>query len=230
MKSVFQTTFRNLERVVATTPEVLVAYSGGKDSLAVLDLCCKVFPTVRAFFKYTVPGLEYCEKQMRWAKERYNVEVIQFPSIGVLESFRDAVWCDGIDGLDVPSGGYPLKVSFRYAQELAGIKTIATGMKDADGLKRRQFFANIRDGKDPMWNDVLHPIRDWRKKDVLDYLKVNNIPLPAAEKGAVTTGIGLDHDSLCWLHDDHPEDFKKLLKWFPYAEAAVKRRDFYGLT
>lgn len=229
MKSVFQTTFRSMERLSAAQSEVLVAYSGGKDSLAVLDICCKVFPVVRAFFKFTVPNLEFCETQIRWAKERYNVDVIQFPSIGVLESFRDGVWCDGID-LDVPTGGYPLKVSFRYAQELAGIKVITTGMKDADGLKRRQFFANIRDGGDPFWNDVIHPIRDWRKKDVLDYLKVNNIPLPKAEAGAVTTGVGLDHDSLCWLHDDHPEDFKKLLRWFPYAEAAIKRREWYGLT
>jgi len=229
MKSVFQDSFRQLDKLAEQyNGECIVAFSGGKDSLAAIDLCAKAFTKVRAFFKFMVPGLEVCERQMRWARERYGIEVIQFPSIGVIEAKRDGVWCFPLD-IDLPPQGYPLKVSFQYAQELTGLKCIMTGMKDADGLKRRQFFANIRDGGDPIWHDVHHPIKDWRKKDVLDYLKVNKIPLPSAEKGSVTSGVGLDHDSLCWLHDEHKQDFEKLETWFPYAGAAIARRKFYGI-
>jgi len=32
--------------------EILVALSGGKDSLAVMDICAKSFPKVQAFFKW----------------------------------------------------------------------------------------------------------------------------------------------------------------------------------
>lgn len=229
MKSVYQSSFRELETLRDRYDgRVLVGFSGGKDSLAVLDLCCKVFPVVRCFFKYMVPWLEVIESRFRWAKEKYGVEVVQFPSIGMLEAIQNGLWRDEVP-LGIPEASYPLKVSFRFAQEACDCTLIATGMKNADGLKRRQFFANIRDGEDPFWNDVAHPIRDWRKKDVLDYLKVNGIPIPETEKGAVTSGVGLDHGSLCWLHDSHPADFAKLLKLFPYAEAAIKRREWYGI-
>ena len=46
---------------------------------------------------------------------------------------------------------------------------------------------------------------------------------------SVTSGVGLDHASLCWLHDSHPEDFKKLLEWYPYAEACIWHREWYDV-
>lgn len=230
MPAAVQQTLAELERLAKIRGSVLVAYSGGKDSLAVLDLCAKTFPTVRAFFKYTVPGLEYCERQMRWAKDRYGIEPIQFPTISTVQALRDGLWCDS-KGVwdDLPKQDVPLKVSFAYAMQATGCQLMATGMKDSDGLRRRQFFANIRDGKDPFWNSVVHPIKAWTKTDVLGYLKANKIAVPDCEAGAVTSGVGLDHGSLCWLHDRHHDDFKRLLRWFPYAGAAIKRREWFGV-
>ncbi|MDB6024024.1 MAG: phosphoadenosine phosphosulfate reductase [Verrucomicrobiales bacterium] len=228
MQSVFQDTFKALEAQAKRTPEILVGYSGGKDSRAVIDICRKVFPSVKAFFMYTVPGLSINEEAMSYCKEKWGVEPAMLPDWRTIMDIKDGRWCDVSNVMD----GFPdldLKSAFAYAMDVTGTTIMATGMKDADGLPRRQFFANIRDGADPVWDHVIHPIRKWTKKDVLDYLKVNNIPLPDAEEGAVTSGVGLDHDSLCWLHDKYPDDFKKLLGWFPYAEAAIKRREFYGI-
>ncbi|MGN6643836.1 MAG: phosphoadenosine phosphosulfate reductase domain-containing protein [Verrucomicrobiota bacterium] len=223
-----QKTIQALEARARINPVIAVSYSGGKDSLAVMDLCCKIFPTVRAFFWYCVPDLEVCNEWMRFAKERWNVEVVQLPHWDMMTAMKNGVWCDATKGIDkLPE--MKLKDAYAYSLDLVETDFCATGMKDADGLPRRQFFANLRDSKDPIWRRLIFPIRDWNKKDVLDYLKTNGIPIPEAEPGAVTTGVGLNHDSLCWLHDKHPEDFKRLLKWYPYAEAAIKRRDWYGV-
>ena len=40
----------------------------------------------------------------------------------------------------------------------------------------------------------------------------------------------LSTPALLWLHDYHPDDFQKLLRFFPYAEAVVKRRDWYDIA
>lgn len=233
MASALHTTIRLLEAAAKQHDSVAVGFSGGKDSLAVLHLCATTFKRVVAFHKWTVPGLEVVEKHFRWAKERYGVETVQFPTNSVLHAMADGVWCDPVKELAFllsSSEKVRLKASFAYALDVTGCGLLATGMKDSDGLKRRQFFANCRDGGDPFWRKVIHPIKEWNKRDVIAFLNSNNIPIPSAEKGSVTSGVGLDHGSLCWLHDEHPDDFKILLRWFPYAEAAIKRREWFGVN
>lgn len=226
--SVYHDTLRYLEAMKKEEDEILVGYSGGKDSLVVMDLCCKVFSRVKAINFYLVPDLEVINKQLRYAKTKWGIDVISIPHFILPIAIKEGLFCDPHPALDdVDEIG--LKEHYAFAMDSARASRIAVGMKSADGLKRRQFFGNIRDSGDPIWNRLRLPIKDWRKKDVLDYLAANNIPLPDSQDGAVTSGVGLDHDSLCWLHDKHPADFKKLLKWFPYAEANIKRREWFGL-
>lgn len=229
--SVLQISLDNLSTLARRESQILVSYSGGKDSLAVMDLCMKTFGPgrVKAFFWYTVPDLEYCNAQLRYAKTRWGIDPVQVPHWDMIMCMKNGLWCDQTPGLDdMPE--IDLKMGYAYAMHVTDCGLCATGMKDADGLPRRQFFTNIRDGGNPFWQRLVHPIKKWTKKDVLDYLKANGIPVPNSEKGAVTTGVGLVHDALCWLHDSYPEDFKKLLRWYPYAEAAIKRRDWYGVN
>jgi phosphoadenosine phosphosulfate reductase len=229
--SVAQKTVADLTALADKVPSILVSYSGGKDSLAVMELCTKVFGPgrVKAFFWFTVPDPEVCNQQLQLCRDRWGIDPVQIPHWDMVMCMKKGLWCDQKPGMEkLPD--IDLKTGYAYAMEVCGAQVCATGMKDADGLPRRHFFANIRDGGNPFWNRLVHPIREWNKRDVLDYLKANGIPIPEAEPGAVTTGVGLVHDALCWLHDKHPNDFQKLLKWYPYAEAAIKRRDWFGVA
>jgi len=228
--SVLQKSLEYLTDMSRKVPDILVSYSGGKDSLAVMDMAVKTFgpARVKAFFWYTVPDLQVCEDQMQLCRGRWGIDPVQIPHWDMLKCMKSGLWCDPTPGID----GMPdldLKLGYAYALDATESHLCATGMKDADGLPRRQFFANLRDSKNPFWQRLVHPIRDWNKKDVVDYLTANNIPVPESEAGAVTTGVGLVHDSLCWLHDKHPADFQKLLKWYPYAMAVIKRREWHGI-
>lgn len=47
---------------------VVVSYSGGKDSLCVMELCTRTFPKVEAFIMELVPGLSQSNKACEFAK------------------------------------------------------------------------------------------------------------------------------------------------------------------
>jgi hypothetical protein len=79
--------------------------------------------------------------------------------------------------------------------------------------------------------EVFCPIAGWTKIDVISYLGKRGIPIPSSS--ATTTcahasGISLVPHELFWLYDEHPDDFKTLCQYFPYAEAVIWRRKFYG--
>lgn len=227
--SIFNDTLRMLEQHASTHDSVLVAFSGGKDSLVTLDLCCKIFPKVVAFHKWLVPGLEVIERQLDIARNRYKVPVLEYPSASFFEAQRDGLFCNPAPELQ-DMEDISLAETFYWPRMDTGIQLMATGMRASDGLKRRQFFANIRATGKSDWANTIFPIEHWRKIDVLTYLKVNKIPLPPAEKGSVTSGVGLNTESLLWLHDEFPRDFAKLKRFFPYIEAVVKRREYHGVS
>lgn len=231
--SVLQQSLDSLTTLARREAFILASYSGGKDSLAVIDLCVKTFGAcrVKAFFWYLVPDLDVDKRQLDFARERWGIDPVCIPHWdGCVNAMRNGLYCDvkGWKLDDLPK--LDLKMAYAHAMSLTDAPVCATGMKDADGLPRRLFFANIRDGGNPFWKRLVHPIRAWNKKDVLDYLRTNNIPIPESVPGFVTSGVSLAYESLIWMHDSHPDDFKKILKWFPYAEAAIKRRDWFGLA
>lgn len=221
--SVVHETLKRLEAAAATTDSVLVAYSGGKDSLVTLDLCRKAFRNVVAFYCYVVPGLQMIEAQMDYARERWGVKILYYPHFLVTRFFKNGIYCD-------PSFRYDDLPEFKdydvwtTIMRDTGIPLVATGMKEADGLQRKRVMERSRHR-----TDVLHPIGTWRKVDVLAYCAAQKIPLPKTDK-RVSSGVDLSSKALTFIHDNHPEDFRRMEAWFPYIGAAIKRRDWYGIS
>jgi 3'-phosphoadenosine 5'-phosphosulfate sulfotransferase (PAPS reductase)/FAD synthetase len=108
------------------------------------------------------------------------------------------------------------------ARQDTGLKLVLTGKREADFNKRKM---SLRVGKS---TKEMHPLAKWSKYDVLAYLKRNNIPIP--DQGRKDAGgIDLTAPSLLHLHDHHPNDFQRILRYFPFAQAVVKRREFHGI-
>lgn len=61
------------------TDSVIVAFSGGKESIVTLDLCFRYFKNVRAFFMYICPDLSFQERTLEWYEKKYQTEIIRIP-------------------------------------------------------------------------------------------------------------------------------------------------------
>jgi phosphoadenosine phosphosulfate reductase len=221
--AIWNDTLDLMKQKAEVSDSCLVAYSGGKDSLVVMDLCMKTFKNVVPFFMYFVPGLECVEKQLRYCKERWGKDVLMYPHWLLYRCMKNGIYCDehfSKDEMPEPS----LLDIYSWVRAETGISFLATGAKKSDSIwRRRCYFSSTAH-----WDWAFYPCQEWNKFDVMAYLEVNKIPMPDSS-GKSATGIDLSTPSLLWLHDKYPDDFKTLLNWFPFAEAVVQRRKFYGI-
>jgi 3'-phosphoadenosine 5'-phosphosulfate sulfotransferase (PAPS reductase)/FAD synthetase len=214
-----------LQEVREQSDSILVGLSGGKDSLAVLDLCASIFPKVEAYYMYLVRDLRCVESGINYVARRYDVKVHKYPhwrlgqfmKYGVYMPHRAtaAAWRD-CRFIDIEA----------KAQEDSGIEWSALGHRMTDSLERRGML-NPLQGIDHKTRRV-YPIWLWKTKAVFAYLRAKRIPLPpslSAEQRNMTSA-NLRVDTLIYMREHYPDDYEKMKEVFPYAEAQIKRREF----
>ncbi len=214
-------TLRQLARAAKEHEHVVVAYSGGKDSEATLDLCKRSFRKVSAFYMYLVPGLVCIEQALAAAEARHRVPIAKYPHWIISRVARAGVYLPPLSKLPPE---WKLDDIYAMAMEDTGATVLATGARLGDSQWRRRQMATW--GKK---DAILYPISHWNKLQVLGYLRVRGIPIPPSS-GKSATGIDLSEPSLLWLHDTYPNDFARLLRHYPLAEGVIKRREFFGTT
>jgi len=202
---------------------VAVSYSGGKDSIAVLDLCSQVFPKVSAWFQYIVEGLEVEEVNIRFAERRYGIEMLRLPSPALVNMMR---------------AGYfmPKPIAFRRAwkfsdvmrtvRDVTGAHVLAFGHRMDESLQRRGMLSENE--PHPEYSErlgKLYPLARWNAKGVYAYMRSRKIPIPQNLGRFDTSGVSLGTDVLINLRDNHPDDFAKILEVFPLAGAKIMKAE-----
>jgi phosphoadenosine phosphosulfate reductase len=215
-----QETVTLLQEAASKYDAVSVAYSDGKDSRAVFDLCKRFFRRVVPFYMYLIPGLPIMETAIHDAERRLRTPIVQYPHWALAKCLRNGVFCDPTWRNDaLPE--YKLTDIYAIAMTEAKTRMVVTGAKASDSPWRRRFMASTQ-------SYILQPIAKWNKFDVLAYLKMRNIPLPEAVGKGNATGVDLDPKALIWLYDNSREDFEIIAKFFPYIYVIPWRRKFYG--
>lgn len=204
------------------TDEVVVGVSGGKDSVAALDLCTSVGIQCRAFFMYEVPGLAYQQDYLAMLAARYHLgEILQLPHPDRIRRFTEGRYC-------LPQPQLPV-LTHRDAWEMArrhfGVQWFVTGEKRNDSLERRAQLSSW--GVIQPARHKAHPLADWSDKDVFAYLARRGVPLHpeyAVNDGHAFNGL-IEGRSLYIIAREWPEDYRRILKDYPFAEAARLRYD-----
>lgn len=201
---------------------VLVSYSGGKDSLIVMDLCVRTFTTVSAFFMAFLPGLRYnAEVMARFSARWPDVPIREYPHWLTRNLLYWAPWSDPSYRMDdLPR--WDLKDVYAAARAETGIRLIAFGGKRNDGVWRnRTMTAKLRHD-----DALIAPLVEWTKYDVVAYCARQALPVMTSD-GRNASGVDLSERSLRWLKVEYPDDFEKVCEVFPYAEASLYRADWY---
>lgn len=196
---------------------VIVAFSGGKDSVVTLDLCCRYFENVTAFFMYQVPGLSFQEASIRWAEAKYGINVIRLPHFELSDWFRLGLFrhCD----FSVPPVG--IQDVYAYVRRHTGYHFIAAGERIADSIWRRAMLKHS--GHLDTLRGRFYPLMYFRKEDVLRYIKQHDLKISPESRFLGHSFRSLQDEDMYLLRKHYPADYAKIERWFPFVGAGVKR-------
>ena len=211
---------------------VIVGVSGGRDSVATLDLCVKHFRVVRCYFMYVVPGIQFQERYLKMLERRYNVEIERLPhypltrilSQGVLRHKTNAT----MSLRQCKQGHF-----YAYVRQRFGLRWIALGEKACDSLERNTQMTK-RGGVQEQRGTIM-PLAWWSDSDVQSYVSSLRIPI-APDYGLSAKSLEslrrqrsgsfsslLRIDALLLIRERYPDDYDRIRKMFPLVDAHVLR-------
>lgn len=204
------------------TDSVIVAFSGGKESIVTLDLCFRYFKNVKPFFMYICPNLSFQERTLAWYEKKYQTEIIRLPHMDVSEFFHYGSFRN-------PDFTFPI-ISINDIYQYVRLKTdtwwISAGERIDDSIVRRAMMK--KSGSIDVQRGRFYPVSAWKKKEIMQYIKYHGLYLSPDSRKLGFSFRSLDGNELLMLKNEFPDDYQKILHLYPFAGAGVKRAEEYG--
>ena len=214
--------FRSVETAAAITDSVLVAFSGGKDSVVTLDVCMRHFAHVEGFFMYQVRGLSFQESILRYYEDKYGIPIHRIPHSELSQWLRYGLFrhCD----FDCPI--VSVKETYDYMRENTDIWWIAAGERIADSVWRRAMIKSS--GTIDPKRGRFFPIAEWSKADVMAYIRQRKLRV-----GAESSRLGFSFRSLMGkdllkIQKHFPQDYARIRRWFPLVDVSIIHHKMQG--
>lgn len=201
------------------TDSVAVAFSGGKESVVVLDLCCRYFKRVYPFFMYICPNLSFEERTLRWYERKYGVEIMRIPH-NMMSVWMHYGYFRDFDPY------FPVVSSndiYNYIRIVSGCEWIAAGERAADSMWRLARLHKC--GSVDLVGRRFFPLLEWKKKDVFNYIKHHRLYLGKDSQALGFSFRSLHGEELIKIRDLFPDDYAKIERLYPLCGAAVKREE-----
>jgi phosphoadenosine phosphosulfate reductase len=200
---------------------VIVAFSGGKDSVVALDLCHRYFKKIFIYTMYHVAGLSFNESILQWAERRYKTLIYRIPHFDLSGQLKYGLFRLPDD--DVPI--ININDIYAHVRKMSGLEWIAAGETISDSIWRRAMIK--KSGTIDFQRRRFYPIAYFRKKHIMTYIKRNRLKY-APETKYIGHSFGNFYPKTLYLVKKHyPSDYKKIKTWFPFCESAVKRYELY---
>lgn len=213
--------------------KVLLAFSAGKDSIAAWLALKAVGATVYPFYYYIHPDLGFVNRSLAYYEEFFGTRIARYPAPGLYR------WWTG--GVFQPPERVPvvLQSSLRpYKNELvtdaarmdfklAAATPVALGIRAADSINRRTMF--VRSGAINHAGKKFYPVWDWTKQAVTTTMFKVKVKLPIDYWIFGRSFDGLDYRFIAPVKKYFPEDYARLLDYFPLLDVELKRAGFAGM-
>lgn len=205
----------------------LLSFSLGKDSIATWVAIHGKFKRIVPYYLYTVPGLSFIEDALKYYEHKFGERIYRYPHPNFYRMLDNGVFQHPLttpvtDAAELPSYNF-MDINVMCAED-AGIPLdtmSCTGVRAADSPIRRVAFT--KHGVISWNKGIFYPVWDWTKQDVMDALITNKVNLPIDYKVFGRSYDGIDLRFLLPIREHFPDDFKKIVAWFPMVECEIVR-------
>lgn len=227
--SPFQTGRQAVEYVREKTDTVVLSFSGGKDSLACWLVLRPYFPRIIPVYHYWVPGLRFVEEALTYYEDVLGAHIHRLPhpifyQLLANSYFQPAHRVPICEYYDLP------EMSFRdwtdiLADEYGALETYwtAVGTRAHDSATRR--MAMRRHGTVREAERKFFPVADLKKDELIALFRRHGVRLPRDYAIWGRSFDGIDYYFLRGVRDHYPEDYRRILEWFPLAELEFARKE-----
>jgi len=188
---------------------VVVYFSTGKDSAAMLSLFQKFMPgRYSPVFLYYYKNLEIRESVLRHYEQRFNINFLRLPQYDkAAKTINTKIKQADIDA---------------YCRDYFKTPWVAYGYKALDSLARRGMLWNTDNGIDWKYKK-LYPLYRWSDKQVMQYIIKNNLPIaPDYAYGYRDINV-FKGEAVVWLYKNYRADYERIRKQEPDIEGELIR-------
>jgi phosphoadenosine phosphosulfate reductase len=205
-----------LSIVRGQTDAIGVSVSFGKDSMVTLDLCCKIFKRVEAFYLFRVANLSVIKKWQNYVKKRYGINVEMYPHFDLSRCYRNNILQPHYRNLGKKVPKITWNDTEHYFRVQKKVDWLAYGWRRNDSFSRALIMKSNA-GYDEKSRRVF-PLRAFSRTHVYEYLDKMGIPRPPDLGRKEQSGFDFNPDAIQYLKKNNPNDYKKWIRDFPFSD------------
>jgi 3'-phosphoadenosine 5'-phosphosulfate sulfotransferase (PAPS reductase)/FAD synthetase len=221
------------KQVRARTDTCFLGFSAGKDSVATWLRLREFFPKVVPIFHYWLPDLEFVKKTLNYYEEYFQTRIVRLPHPGLSQMLRYGSFqpperyqiCEwwGLDDAD-------FREQCDFVAEDHGIDPanawLAVGLRSADSVRRLMFFQKYGTVNERLCK--FYPIAEYRKPDLIAAFEAARIKLAPEYAMMPRSFDGITIDYLRAIKENFPQDYARIVDWFPMVECEFYRAEVYN--
>lgn len=219
--------------------KLLLSFSRGKDSitawLAMLESGIKRENIIPVYY-YRIPGLQFTYDSLDYFEQKFQTKIIRMPHPSLFRMWNECIFQPPnrtgiIDASRMPQPSYQeIEQLLREDMHLPETTYVATGVRASDSIQRRTFIK--KSGPITHGKKRVAIVWDWTKGECYDYIASHGVELPVdyelfagKQRRSGRTFDGLAAQFLGPLRDNMPEDYARILEWFPLADIDLYRNE-----
>lgn len=207
---------------------VMLAFSCGKDSIAAwLALRDAGVQDIRPYYMFYMPGLRFVEDSLDYFEQTFQTRIARYPNPSIYRWLNNFVFqpperCAVIEAAQLPSPSYEdvlglIKQDFSVAPDT----WVADGVRAADSIIRRVSIK--RHGPMKENSRKVCAVWDWQVAEVRQRIAAAGVKLPVDYEWFGRSFDGVDYRFLEPIYRNAPEDYQRILEWFPLADLELIR-------